>query len=93
MSEASQVATAALHVFEAKNDDVGQCRALRLRAHTEWIQGRVTGADEAWQRAAAHARAAGEERELCEILTWRASATAVGPIPVAEGIRLCEGDS
>ena len=43
-----------------------------------------------WQRAAVHARAASEERELFEILTWRASATAVGPIPVVEGIRLCE---
>ena len=50
----------------------------------------MTGADEAWQRAAVHARAASEERELFEILTWRASATAVGPIPVVEGIRLCE---
>ncbi len=90
MSEASEVADAALGVFAANNDEVGQCRALRLRAHTEWIQGRVTGADEAWQRAADHARAAGEERELFEILTWRASATAVGPVPVVEGIRLCE---
>jgi tetratricopeptide (TPR) repeat protein len=90
MSDAAQVATAALHVFEANNDNIGQCRALRLRAHTEWIQGRVTLADEAWQRAAIHARAAGELRELFEILTWRASATAIGPIPVPEGIRLCE---
>ena len=40
--------------------------------------------------AAEHARRAGDERELFEILGWRASAAAFGPTPVPEAIRRCE---
>ena len=38
----------------------------------------------------AHARRAGDEREVCEILGWRTSAAAFGPTPVEEAIRRCE---
>ena len=34
---------------------------------------------------------AGDERELLEILGWRASAAVSGPTPVPEAIRRCEG--
>ena len=71
-------------------DDLGQCRAWRLRAWIDWIEGLVGRADEAWQRAATHARRAGDERELFEILGWRASAAVFGPTPVPEAIRRCE---
>ena len=37
------------------------------------------------------ARRAGDERELFEILGWRASAAVFGPTPVPEAIRRCEG--
>jgi len=60
------------------------------RAWIEWIESRAAAADEAWGRAAEHARRAGDERELFEILGWRASAAAFGPAPVPEAIRRCE---
>ena len=37
-----------------------------------------------------HARRAGDERELFEVLGWRASAAVFGPTPVPEAIRRCE---
>jgi tetratricopeptide (TPR) repeat protein len=89
IGEANRVASAALRVFETHADDVGQCRAWSLRAWIEWNQGRVTRADEAWQRAAAHAEADGDERSLFEILTWRASAALYGPTPVRAAIETC----
>ena len=50
----------------------------------------AANADAAWDRAATHARRAGEERELFEILGWQASAAVFGPLPVSEAIRRCE---
>ena len=87
--EAEAVVDAALAVFEEQADDLGRCRAWCLRASIDWILGRFAEADEAWQRAAEHARRANEERELFEILAWRASAAVVGPTPVDEAIRRC----
>ena len=66
IGQAPRVATAALRVFEEHGHDLGQCRAWRLQAWIEWNEGHSTGADKAWRRA--DARAAGEERELFEIL-------------------------
>ena len=65
------------------------CRAWRLRAWIEWTESRAANADAAWQRAAEHARRAGDDRELVEILGWRSSAAAFGPMPVDEAIRSC----
>ena len=45
-------------------------------------RGQVAKADEAWRRGAELARRAGDERELFEILAWRASAAPIGPTPV-----------
>lgn len=42
------------------------------------------------ERAAAHARRAGNLHEYYEILTWIASSLWFGPTPAAEGIRRCE---
>jgi len=70
-------------------DDLGLCRAWCLRAKIAWTEGLVAAADEAWRRAAEHARRAGDERELFEILGWRASAAVFGPTPVAEAIGRC----
>ena len=52
--------------------------------------GQAGAADDAWRRAAGHARRAGDERELFDILCWRASAAVFGPTPVPEAIRRCE---
>jgi class 3 adenylate cyclase len=90
VAEAEDVVGAALRVFERFEDELGQCRAWSLRALSEWIQGQVAKADEAWRCAAEHARHAGDERELFEILDWRASAALIGPTPVPEAISRCD---
>jgi tetratricopeptide (TPR) repeat protein len=89
VEEAHRVAGAALEVFERRGDDSGQSRAWCLKASIAWIAGQVAEADEAWRCAAKHARSAGDNRELFEILDWRASAAVVGPTPVDEAIELC----
>jgi tetratricopeptide (TPR) repeat protein len=89
VAEAESIVAAALRVFEQHEDELGQCRAWCLRAMNAWLQGQVTSADEAWQRAAKYARNAGDERELFEILAWRASAAPIGPTPVPEAIGRC----
>jgi tetratricopeptide (TPR) repeat protein len=72
------------------DDDIGQCRAWCLRALAEWTEGQAGAADDAWRRAAGHARRAGDRRELFEALCWRASAAVFGPTAVPEAIRRCE---
>jgi class 3 adenylate cyclase/DNA-binding SARP family transcriptional activator len=89
MREARRVSSAALRAFEERGDELGQCRASCLQASIEWIEGHATKADEAWQRAARHADAAGVERELFDILGWRTSAAVEGPTPVGEAIERC----
>ena len=87
--DAVRVATDAIRVFELHHDDLGLCRAWRLHAWLEWVAARTSDADAAWRRAARHAQSARANRELFEILGWRASATVEGPVPVAEAIRTC----
>jgi class 3 adenylate cyclase len=89
VAEAESVVETALQVFERYGDDLGRCRAWCLRALDHWIQGQAAKADEAWRRAAEHAGTAGDERELYEILAWRASEAPVGPTPVPEAIERC----
>ncbi len=89
VAEARRVADWAVRELATHGDELGQCRAWRLRAWIAWTQSQAAAADEAWARAAAHARAAGDDRELCEILGWRASAAAFGATPVPEAIKRC----
>ena len=56
----------------------------------QWNMARAAAAAEAWDKAAEHARRAGDEDERNEILSWVASSMFFGPTPVAEGIRRCE---
>jgi tetratricopeptide (TPR) repeat protein len=88
--QARQIAEVALAHLELHGDNLGQCRAWRLQAWIDWIEGRLERADEAWQRAAVHARRAGDARELFDILGWRASAAVLGPTPVADAILRCD---
>jgi DNA-binding SARP family transcriptional activator len=89
IAEARLVADSALGILGQHGDDVGLCRAWCLRAWIGWTEGVIAEADEAWRLAADHARRAGDQRELFEILGWRASAAVFGPMPVAEAIRRC----
>jgi tetratricopeptide (TPR) repeat protein len=71
-------------------DDHGQYRAWSLRAQAEWTMGHIARADAAWGQATGCARRAGDDRELFAIRGWHATAAALGPTPVDEGIRRCE---
>jgi DNA-binding SARP family transcriptional activator len=89
IAQARLVADAALAVLAEHGDDVGQCRAWCLRAWIGWTGALIAVADDAWRRAAGHASQAGDQRELFEILGWRASAAVWGPTPVREAIGRC----
>ena len=90
IDDALRVAESALAVLEAHGDELGQCRAWCLWAEHSWIEGRVARADEAWRRAADHARRAGDQPALFEVLDWRAAAAVFGPTPVPDAIDLCQ---
>jgi DNA-binding SARP family transcriptional activator len=90
IDDALRVAESALPVLEAHGDELGLCRAWSLWAEHSLIEGRVARADEAWRRAAEHARRAGNEPALFEVLDWRAAAAVFGPTPVPDAIDLCQ---
>ena len=90
LEEAARAAAMVTRVFDRLGDDLGLCRARRLEAWLFFNAARGAAAGAAWERAAAHARRAGERHEYCEILTWIASSLWFGPTPADEGIRRCE---
>ena len=89
-AEVGQALPELLATFEQAGDEVGRCQAWRLRAAVHWLQADSAAAEEAWRQAATHARLAGDERQLTEVLGWLASAALWGPTPAPEGIRRCE---
>jgi hypothetical protein len=62
-----------------------------MRGRLAWDPGRVAEADAAWARAGARAEEAGLERELFEIVSWRAVAAALGPLPAGSAIGQLDG--
>jgi len=89
-AEVGQALPKLLATFEQAGDEVGRCQAWRLRAAVHWLQADSGAAEDAWRQAAVHARLAGDERQLTEVLGWLASAALWGPTPAPEGIRRCE---
>jgi predicted ATPase/class 3 adenylate cyclase len=90
LEEAPRAAAMAVPVFERFGDDLGLCRARRLEAWLFFNECRAEAAAAAWERAAVHARQAGDRHELYESLRWIASMLWFGPTPAVEGIRRCE---
>ena len=62
-------------------------RAWLLRGQLAFHAGRVAEADAAWRESEMR----GERRERFEVAGWRALGAVLGPVPVEEAIRLCEG--
>jgi predicted ATPase len=90
LEEATRAVAMVIPVFERFGDDLGLCRARRLEAWYFFNEARAEAAAAAWERAAVHARRAGDRHELYESLRWIASMLWFGPTPAAEGIRRCE---
>ena len=90
LEEAARAAITAVPVFERFGDDLGVCRARRLEAWCFFNDARAEAAAAAWERAAVHARRAGDRHEFYELLRWIASMLWFGPTPAVEGIRRCE---
>jgi predicted ATPase/class 3 adenylate cyclase len=88
--ETARTTALVIPVFERYDDDLGLCRARRLEAWLHWNDARAEAAAAAWERAAAHARLAGDRHVHDDILTWIASSLWFGPTPAEEGIRRCE---
>jgi ATP/maltotriose-dependent transcriptional regulator MalT len=88
--QAQGVIDAAMPLLEREGDEYGLCRVWLVRGRLEWELGHVDGADEAWCEAAESARRARRERELFQVIGWRAVAAVLGPTPVDEAIRRCE---
>jgi tetratricopeptide (TPR) repeat protein len=89
-TEIAQALPGLCREFARGPDELGLCQTLRLQAAMYWIHARSDAAEDAWQRAAEHARRANDRRQLTEILGWLASAALWGPTPASEGIRRCE---
>jgi tetratricopeptide (TPR) repeat protein len=87
---ARRAADTALAVFARARDGYGEYRAWSLRAQADWTEGQVGRADDAWINAAACARRAGDERDVFDVLSWRATAAVLGPTPVDDAVHRCE---
>jgi class 3 adenylate cyclase/tetratricopeptide (TPR) repeat protein len=79
-----------LATFEGAGDDLGLGRLWGLRALVHWIEARSASADAAWERAAHHARKAGDVRGWSDALSWLASSAYTGPVHVDKAIARCE---
>jgi class 3 adenylate cyclase/tetratricopeptide (TPR) repeat protein len=75
--------------LEGAGDHAGLARLWHLRGLLSWIRGLAGNAAECWQRSAAEAGLAGDERMVADALGWEASAAMHGPTPVDEALVRC----
>ena len=87
--EAQREATRAISMFEREADERGLAKAWSLLGLFHLTTCQFHAAGEAWERAATHAAAAGDEREHFEALSWVPLTVWAGPTPVDEGIDRC----
>jgi class 3 adenylate cyclase/predicted Ser/Thr protein kinase/tetratricopeptide (TPR) repeat protein len=77
-------------LLEGSGDDRGLRRFWLLQGLAHWAAGRLTRAEETWERAAVHAQENGDAAAETDLLGWLASAAFWGPTPVTIGVRRCE---
>jgi tetratricopeptide (TPR) repeat protein len=87
--EAFREATQAIEMFEAQRDEAGQAKAWSLLGLVHLYRCQFARSEQAWELAADHARAAGNEREALEYLAWVPLVLYSGPTPVEEALRRC----
>jgi DNA-binding SARP family transcriptional activator len=83
-------AEAAIEIFEELDDQAGLARAWLILSDLHWFHGRLTETVDASRRAAAHARAAGNLREVGWTLGQVALCAIHSPMPVGEAIASVE---
>jgi class 3 adenylate cyclase/tetratricopeptide (TPR) repeat protein len=88
--EIQSTAEAALAELEPLGDDPGLAKAHLLVVDVHNWRLQATACFEAAERAAGHARVAGDRREETEAITWGSMALFMSAIPVAEAIARCE---
>jgi tetratricopeptide (TPR) repeat protein len=86
-----QTAEDAVRLFEELGDDLGLAKAWHLSAQAYWGLCKYADMEEMLERALVHAERAGDGRSRSLILDGLARAAHLGPTPVDEGLRRCEG--
>src|SRR6266540_2866412 len=81
---------AAAETFEELGDEAGLARASGMLAQLELWQGSAAEAAGAFERAAEHARRAGDRRLELDCLEWINGCLLWGPAPAEEAIRRSE---
>ena len=88
--EAQRGAARAIEMFQQLDDERGLAKAWSLLGVFHLFTCRFGSAEEAWDQAARHAAAAGDERERLEALSWIPLVVWGGPTPVEAAIRRCD---
>jgi tetratricopeptide (TPR) repeat protein len=88
-TDAGREAKRAIRVFGELGDERGLARAWSLLGWVHGVSARSALCEEAWSRAAEHARRAGNRRDALESLSWIPLTVWAGPTPADEGIRRC----
>jgi predicted ATPase len=88
--EAEQEAMRAISAFEDLGDEHGQARGWALLGQVHLYKTQFALGEQAWEKAAAHAHAAGVPRDELESLSWVALCVWAGPTPADEGLRRCQ---
>jgi class 3 adenylate cyclase/tetratricopeptide (TPR) repeat protein len=90
IEEAEEAVERAVTVFTDLDDEHGLARAWNLIGRMEWIKGRAAAMEVALERGLAHARRAGNERDVASILRLLPLAALFGPRPVEDALERCD---
>jgi DNA-binding SARP family transcriptional activator len=90
VNEHARFAEEAIAELDALGHHSGLAGAWFLLGMVPWMRCRLAEAGRAFERARAHARAAGERRKEGQILEYLAASHLFGPTPVNEAIVRCE---
>jgi DNA-binding SARP family transcriptional activator len=90
IDEHSRLAEEAIAELDGLGYDLGLASAWFLLGMVPWMRCRHGDAGRAFERAQAHAAAAGNRRTEAQILEYLAASYLFGPTPVTEGIVRCE---
>jgi tetratricopeptide (TPR) repeat protein len=84
--DAMRVAEHALSVFTATGDELGLAEAWQRIGDVHWMASHWQARADALEQALAHARRAGDRREVADIMASLGLSLLMGPIPAGEGV-------